>query len=131
MRYQIADGIIDYIHVFWVGFFLLPLGAISMGSASVFGLLREQLPPEAYAAAMVALAVTPYLAVRTRRVWLYCASRAGSALWFGYLGALCVRTRPYSTGMIYFAVACGALALLYTAVCRAERRREDARGERR
>jgi len=27
MRYQIADGIIDYIHLCWLAFLLAPLGA--------------------------------------------------------------------------------------------------------
>lgn len=34
MRYQIADGIIDYIHLCWLAFLLAPLGALALARAA-------------------------------------------------------------------------------------------------
>jgi hypothetical protein len=134
MRYQIADGILDYVHVFWIGFFLLPLGTIAMGPASIFAPVRNTIPPELCALGMGLLAGVPYVAVRAGQLWAYALARAGSAGFYATLGVLCVRSRPYSTGMIYWVLGIAALLLLLDACWHGSRwrvGREEARvGER-
>jgi len=116
LRYQIADFIVDFFHVFWVGFLLVPEGRVAMGSATIFGPVRDLFPPYVLPALMVVLAATPTVAARRDWPSLYVAARCCSAVFFAYLGVLCARAHPVSTGVVYFIIAVACLALLRVAL---------------
>jgi len=116
MRYRIADAMIDLIHLFWASFVLAPVGTFMMGGASIFAPLKERYPSAAVAATMLALVVLPALSIRYRQPTSYAISRSLSAVYFVYLSWLCLVARPVSTGVIYSAVALGAVLLALSAL---------------